>query len=526
MDRAADAAREGAPTAGRRVSTRDGRSRNAGHQASGLAPFATAPVASVVVVLAGVLTVTSGRYGFHRDELYFLAASRHLAWGYVDQPPLTPFLTGVAAALFGETPAGLRVVATLASAATVVVVALVAREVGAGRGGQAIASCCAAASGFVLGLGHMVSTTTFDLLAWVTICWLILRLLRTGDGRWWVPIGAAVGISVLNKYLVVLLLAALLVALLASGRRRMLRSGWLAVGAVVGLALAGPTLWWQATHGWPQLTVAAGISSDDGVENRVSFVPLLILQLSPFLVPVWVAGFARFWRDPATRWARPIAWAFPVLAVVVLLVGGKPYYALPLLLVVMAAGGEAVAAWARRGRRAARRVVVGMGIAAAGINSALAALPVLPPDALSVVNAINKEQGEQVGWPAFVTAVASGWAEIPPRDRPRAVIFTQNYGQAGAIDRYGPDHGLPMAYSGHMSYADWGPPPDSADGPVLTVRQKDDAGLERFFTGCREVARVDNGVGVDNQEQGGVIELCSGTVEPWSTLWPRLRHFY
>jgi 4-amino-4-deoxy-L-arabinose transferase-like glycosyltransferase len=479
-----------------------------------------------VVVLAGVLTAVSGRYGFHRDELYFMTASDHLAWGYVDQPPLTPFITGLVMSLFGETPAGVRVAATLAFAATVVVVALVARELGAGPAGQAIASCCAAVSGFVLGLGHMVSTATFDLLAWVTICWLILRLLRTGDGHWWVPIGAVAGISLLNKYLVVLLLVAVLVALLATGQRRTLRSGWLVVGVVVGLVLAGPTLWWQATHGWPQLSVAGGISSDDGVENRVMFVPLQLLQLSPLLVPIWVAGFVRLWRDPAMRWARPIAWAYPVLAVMVLLVGGKPYYALPLLIVIMAAGGEAVAAWIRRGRRAVRGVVVGVGLALAAVTSAVVALPVLPPDALSVVNAINREQGEQIGWPELVAAAARGWAQVSPDNRARAVVFTQNYGQAGAIDRYGPRYGLPQAYSGHMSYSDWGPPPDSADGPVLVVRQADGAGMERFFTDCREVARVDNGVGVENEEQGSVIALCSGTVEPWSTLWPKLRHFY
>lgn len=522
MDRAsADAAFEGPLASGTRVP--ESRSRNAEGRANRLAPFATGPVALVAVVLAGVLTAVSGRYGFHRDELYFLAASRHLAWGYVDQPPLTPFLTGVAAALFGDTPAGLRVVATLASVVTVVVVVLVARELGAGRWGQAIAAWCTAVAGFVLGLGHMVSTATFDLLAWVTICWLLLRLLRTGDGRWWVPIGVAVGVSLLNKFLVALLLVAVLVALLVTEQRRVLRSGWLAVGVVVGVAVAGPTLWWQATHDWPQLRVAGGISSDDGAENRLLFVPMQILQLSPLLAPVWVAGFVRLWRDPAMRWTRPIAWAYPVLAVLVLLVGGKPYYALPLLIVIMAAGGETVAAWTRRGRRA---FLLGAGLAAAAVTSAVVALPVLPPADVSVVNPINKEQGEQIGWPRLVAAVARGWAEIPAQDRRRAVVFTQNYGQAGAIDHYGPDHGLPAAYSGHMSYADWGPPPDSADGPVLLVRQAGGRGAERFFTGCREVARVDNGVGVDNEEQGSVVALCSGTVEPWSTLWPRLRHFY
>ncbi|WP_020576668.1 ArnT family glycosyltransferase [Actinopolymorpha alba] len=491
-----------------------------------LPAFAAAPVAGVGLVLAGLLTALSGRYGFHRDELYFLAAGDRPGWGYVDQPPLTPLIARAATTLFGESPAGLRVASTLAAVASAVVVSLLARELNASRIGQVIAACSAAASGLLLVLGHMVSTTTVDLLAWLVICWLVLRLLRTSDGRWWLAIGAAVGIAILNKYLVVLLLLALFVALLVTGPRRVLRTWWLPAGAAVAFVLALPNLWWQASNGWPQLTVAGGISADDGVENRIMFVPLQILQLSPLLVPVWVAGFVRLWRTPELRWARSMALAYPFLCALVLVLGGKAYYALPVAVVLMAAGGESVAAWLRRGRAAVRTSIAGVGLVAAVATSIVVALPVLPPQALAVVNAINKEQGEQVGWPSLVRAAAEGWSRIPEGQRDRSVVFTQNYGQAGAIELYGPDHGLPAPYSSHMSYADWGPPPDSADGPVLFVRQKDNRAAERFFTDCQQVATVDNGVGVENEEQNAAIVLCAGAVAPWSELWPDLRHFY
>lgn len=490
-----------------------------------LPAFAAVPVACVSIVTAAVLTALSGRYGFHRDELYFLRAAEHPAWGYVDQPPLTPMIARLSTAVFGDSPAGLRVASTVAAVATVVLVAFVAREFGAGRRGQLIAACCAAVSGMVLVVGHMVSTATFDLLAWIVVGWLMLRLLRTGDGRWWLLIGAVAGLAILNKYLVALLFLALLAGLAAVGPRSVLRSRWLVAGVLLALVVAGPNLWWQASHGWPQLTVASGISADDGTENRVMFVPLQLLQLSPFLVPVWVAGLVRLWRHPGLRWARSIAVAYPVLCVLVLLLGGKPYYALPLLMVVMAAGADAVATWSSRGG-GPRPWLVGSVLAAAAATSAVVTLPLLPASALEVPNAINREQGEQVGWPALVEAAAQGWAQIPAEERATAVIFTQNYGQAGAIDRYGEAYGLPKAYSGHMSYADWGPPPAGADGPVLLVRQDGDAGFERPFTGCRQVARVDNGLGVDNEEQHAAVVLCSGTTETWSELWPRLRHFY
>jgi 4-amino-4-deoxy-L-arabinose transferase-like glycosyltransferase len=487
----------------------------------GRTEFAAVPVTIVVIGVAAVLTALSPRYGFHRDELYFLVAGGHPAWGYVDQPPLTPLVARAATAIFGNTPAGLRVASTLACAVTVFVVALVGRELGGGRRAQVFAALTAAASGFVLAVGHMVSTATFDLLAWVVIAWLALRLLRTGDGRWWLALGAAVGLATLNKYLVGLLVVSLLVGVLLVGPRDVLRSRWLVGGVVIAAVVAGPNLWWQATHGWPQLTVAGGISSDDGVENRVLFVPMQIAYLSPLFVPVWIAGIRRLWRDLDLRWARPVVLAYPVLCVLVVASGGKPYYALPLLLVLTAAGCEPLARWTRGRGRVATVTVAGV---VAVVMSALITLPVLPADSLSVVNGVNAEQSEQIGWPAFTSAVAAQWSAIPAASRSRAVILTENYGEAGALARYGPAHGLPAPYSGHMSNADWGPPPDSANGPVLVVHQSGDIGPH--FTGCREVGRVNTGRNVDNQEQGAHITLCAGTAKPWSALWPSLRRYY
>jgi hypothetical protein len=196
---------------------------------------------------------------------------------------------------------------------------------------------------------------------------------------------------------------------------------------------------------------------------------------------------------------------------------------MPLLIALLVVGVEPVLGWVRPVRW--RRWAVAGVVAVAALVNAVVTLPVLPAGQLSVVNAMYKEQGEQVAWPEFVAAVADEWEQIPAGERGHAVIYTQNYGEAGAIDRYRDRYDLPRAYSGHMSYADWGRPPDSADGPVLLVRFPYNQGIREHFTGCREVARFHNPYGLDNDEQGVLIERCR-TAEPWSTLWPQLRHYY
>ncbi|MFI5733102.1 glycosyltransferase family 39 protein [Kribbella sp. NPDC051587] len=478
--------------------------------------FAARPVITVAAVLAAVLTALSGRYGYHRDELYFLVAGQKLAWGYVDQPPLTPLLARVSTDIFGNTPMGLRVVSTLASAATVIVIALLAREFGSGRTGQTVAAVCAAVSGFLPGVGHLVSTATYDLLAWMLIALFAIKLLRTNDTRWWLALGLTAGIALQNKYLIVLPIAALLVALLVVGPRHVLRSWWLPAGIAIAALIALPNLIWQFQHGWPQLTVAGGISEDDGTENRIMFIPLQILQLSPLLLPVWVAGFRRLWK---LQWPRAIALAYPILCVVVLAAGGKSYYALPLLYVFIAAGAEPALAWITRHRA--------LGAAALVFTTATSlvfTLPVLPASAVSFVIPVNKEQGEQIGWPELAASVADAWNQIPPDGRATATLFAGNYGEAGALRRFGPQHGLPTAYSSHMSFADWEHPTDAQTGPVLLVELTRNLNFEQSFTNCRQLTTITNQV--PNDENGAALVLCDAPTTPWSTLWPHLRRYY
>ncbi|MEE4026024.1 glycosyltransferase family 39 protein [Gordonia sp. PKS22-38] len=491
--------------------------------ATRLPAFAVREITAIAAVLAVVLLSLSGRYGYHRDELYFLAAGRHPAWGYVDQPPLTPMLARVSTAVFGDSVVGLRVVALLLAIATVFVAALITRELGGGRGPQILTAAAVATSSMVMVAGHMLGTPSTDILIWALVGLLTIRLLRTQEPRWYAAIGFVVGIGFLNKFLVALLAVALLASIALLGPRRILLSWWLPTGIAIAALVAAPTLVWQAANDWPQLTVAQGISDDDGAENRIMFIPSQFILLAPPYAVLWIAGIWRMLRDPDVRWSRSIPVAYGLLVVVMLVTGGKPYYVIGLLIVLLAAGAQPVLGWfARRGLTS---ILVAVIVVSAVLN-AVVTLPVLPRTEVNTVNGINREQGEQIGWPQMVDTIAEVWESIPESDRSTAVIFTQNYGQAGAVDRYGPERGLPQAYSGHMSYADWGPPGDDMTGPVILVRFPDRAAIEDSFVDCRTVARVDNGYGVDNTEQGTVVALCSGPRGPWSTVWPDLRHYY
>ncbi|EST18909.1 ArnT family glycosyltransferase [Streptomyces roseochromogenus] len=487
--------------------------------------FAAGPVGGIAAAAATLLIALSGRYGFHRDELYFLLAGQHPAWGYPDQPPLTPLLARLGAELFGSTPTGVRILPALLTAVTITLTALVARELGAGQGGQVLAAGAAACSGYTLGIGHLLSTATFDLTVWLAIILLTLRLLRTGEFRWWPSLGALVGIALLNKLLVLGLLPALALGALTAGPRgffvprpRALLGPLTAVLAALPFAI--PTLWWQAVRGWPELTVAHAISADVGIGGRLLALPMQLLQFSPVLAPLWLTGLSRLSRRPELRWARPVAVAWVVLCLLVLAGGGKGYYPIPLLYAISAAGCEPYAHWIRE-----HRARLAGGLLAALLTSALAALPVLPASALTVPMAVDPDLGEEVGWPQLARATATGWEAIPADRRATAVLLTANYGEAGAIARYGPALGLPASYSGHMGLHAWGPPSATATGPVLLVHPAGYPELEQHFTACHTVARVDNGHGTANQEQHAAVVLCAGPDRPWPVLWPLLRRY-
>jgi 4-amino-4-deoxy-L-arabinose transferase-like glycosyltransferase len=455
----------------------------------------------------------SARYGYVRDELYFLAAGHHPAFGYVDQPPLTPLLARAWSALTFNTLVGFRVLPALAFAAMVVATAAISRLLGAGRTGQVLAALATAVCSQYLGAMHELTTTTPDFVFWTVTLLLVVRLLDSGDPRWWVAIGACAGAGAEAKWNIGFLVAGLVIgfAVFGDARRLATRGGrWLLPGAVLFVALAAPDVVWQAAHGWPAFDVFRALQHDAG-HNRAVYWPAQILFTGPVLTPVWVAGLWWSLRSPAARRFRPVAVACVFVIVVQFVLGGKPYYPGAAYTFLFAAGAamfeRRVGIEGRARRRAWRPwhtipAVAGL-MVLGGLIAAPISLPVLPARALHTVplQKINYDLAESIGWPQLVSLAARSYRQLPPAQRAHTTILAGNYGEAGAFARYGAGYGLPDAYSGANNFWLWGPPParDTAAAIAVSV---DPGLLRREFASVRLVATFDNGLGVDDDEQG------------------------
>lgn len=476
----------------------------------------------------------SARYGFHRDELYFLDGARHLSASYVDQPVFTPLVARISLGLFGVSVVGLRLWAALAAAASVVVGGLLAREFGGGPFAQLLGALGVATAPAYLGADHLLETTSFDLLFWPVLALLIVRIGRTGDTRLFLLAGVVLGIGLANKHSLGFFALALVIGALLSGGSRVLLNRWSALGAVIALAFTVPDVWWQATHGWATIEMTRSLAQENGgIGNAASFLFAQLFLASPVLIPVWLLGVRALWHSTIPLW-RGLAWAYGFLLVFFATTSGaKPYYVAALYPILIGAGAVVLEErWADPSaltRRAHRVRWLAAGLALSVLLTLPFTLPVLPASTANAFNGLNTVPAETIGWPELDDTVAKVWRSLPPPQREQAVIFTSNYGEAGAINELGRSDGLPLAESGHNSEWFWGPgnPRVTAVVAVLSHVNISSAvrSLTSDFSSCREAAVLRNDQGVKNQEHDGRVEVCNGPKHSWRALWPSLRHY-
>lgn len=489
-----------------------------------LEPFARRPLLAVASIMTAVELVAASRYGFHRDELYFLECARHLSWGYVDQPPLVPGVARLVLAVFGASVFWLRFLPAVAGGAAVAMTALTARHLGGGRRAQLVSAVGAAASTQDLAAFHLLSTTAFDLLFWSTITYLFTRLVTSDDPRWWLLIGAAFGAALLNKLNVGYLAIGAVTGLAVCHRWSLLRSWWLAAGAAAAAAIFSPDVAWNATHHWAQVAMLQSLHRENStLAASLAFIPAQFIVVGPVLAWVWLPGLRRLLHHPH---GRPLGIAYLVLLVIYTLAGAKPYYLAGMYYALFAGGGL----YLEERLAAPRPVALRNRIAAITLGAVVAlplTLPVLPASALATgpwEGAINKDLSATVGWPDLTRQVAHIASTLPLTERERLVIYTGDYGAAGAIDLYGPAYRLPEAISGHNNFWWWGPA-DAPNRSTTIAVNLPRSYLLTIFTHVQRAGTVSTPRGVWSEERDDPIWICTRQRQTWAEAWPAARHY-
>lgn len=475
------------------------------------APLAWRWLALFAAVKLAVTLAFAGRYGWHRDELYYLASSRHLDLGYVDYPPVVPFLAWADQLVFKGSLVGLRLLPALAGAGIIVLAALIARELGGTTRAQAWAAFAALLSPMFLGGNLMFQTVAFDELTWALALFVFTRLLRDRDPRLWLVLGLVIGVGLETKFTIAALPVAIFLAVLIAARKTLL-SPWPWAGAGIALLLILPNIWWQSTHDW--ISVQYTLSHRGHTDGPVAYWLQQLLLVNPlFLVPC-IAGMAALWRDE--RFA-PLLHTAILVELIFFASGGKAYYPAPIYSLLYAAGAVWLDARFRRRWPA-------VSFAVANVALILVLLPVGLPvlDAQTMVKQglwkTRNDYADMIGWPELVRQTAAAYALLTPDQRTGAIILAQNYGEAGAIDYYGPALGLPGAVSPHLTYWYWAPPNLDPSAAILVGFDEQEA--NRLFADCRVAGTISNDLGIHNEEYGNTIMVCTNPRQPLWKLWP------
>jgi hypothetical protein len=495
---------------------------------------------SIVLGAASLLLhlIVNTRYGVFRDELYFIVCGEHPALGYVDQPPLIPLIAGASHALFGTALTPLRLIPALAMSATVALAAEFAGILGGGRFAQWLSGLAVLVGPVFLVDGLLLSTDALQPLTWLACGWCLTRIAQTGDERWWLGFGLAAGIALVSKFLIFFYLAGLAVGVLATPFRRSLSKPWLYLGALITLIFLAPSLYWQAENGWPFLELGkAAVEGKNLVLSPLGFLGQQALFVGPASAPIWLAGLWWLTLRPPLPHLRVFPIAFVTTGVLVYALHGKAYYLTPVYPVLFVGGALAIEGWLVR---PAYRWVAAGAIAVAGAIGAPLALPILPPEDYpayarslgmspgaaamekGVPSALPQPLADMFGWREMAEKVSAAYNALPPDERAEAVFFGRNYGEAAAIDIYGPALRGPSAISGHNNYYLWGP--RSFDGSVTIVVGGDPVQYAKLFRSVERVGELDSPYAMRSETLIPVYVLRDPRV-PLATAWPTLKHY-
>ena len=422
-------------------------------------------------------------FGLFRDELYYVACSDHLAWGFVDQPPLSILVLKTVRLLFGDSPAALRLLPALGGAAFVLLTGLMARELGGKRFALLLASVAGLAPVGNLFQFHVYSMNFIDLLFWQTCILILIRLVKTENPKLWVPFGVLAGLGLQNKVSLLLLVFGLGIGVVLTKRRNDLKSRHFWLGVALAVLIFLPYLIWNFTHGWPTLEWMHNAETQKNVKDApLAFVSGQLLYNNPLSVLVWLPGLLYFLLNREGKRYRLFGWVCLSLFLLIMAVGGKNYYLAGIYPILFAGGAVFIESALRPKTGRVLGATLGVSLITSTLFLSPLAFPILSVEQTAAYfkksgisgSQEGKELGvlpqhfaDMFGWEEFTATVAGIYKTLTPEEQARCLIYVRNYGEAAAIDYYGKDHGLPKAHCPHNSYWFWGPP--EWDGSVAII---------------------------------------------------------
>jgi 4-amino-4-deoxy-L-arabinose transferase-like glycosyltransferase len=482
-------------------------------------------IAAAVVLLH---LLTGNRYGFHRDELQFLSDARRLNWGFVAFPPFTPFVQRIALELFGLSMVGLRLFSMLAQAVAIVVSGLMARELGGNRLAQVVAAVAVAFAPVSLFEGTEFQYTSFDFLWWVLTAYFLIRLINSGNPRWWLAIGAVLGLGLETKYSIVFYIAGLLAAMALTPARRHFALKWFWGGVALAMLIFLPNLIWLFRHDFISYTFLQHIHARDVGHGRAQgfLRDQFLICTNLAAAPLWLAGLAGFLVN---RRFRVLAFTLLITVALFWIAKGRGYYTAGVYPMATAMGAVMAARWVARFRRPARVAIQGAYWAAFAFVSGYVCAVIVPLAASGPLKqfalARSYDLREEIGWNQLVQMVAQIRDSLPPEQRAHLGITTGNYGEFGAIDLLGRAYGLPTPIGTTNSEWYWGyPTPQPTTLIVIGLRREE---ADALFTGCRLAGHTANREGVRNEESQfhPDIFVCGPPRKPWAEVWREHRDF-
>ncbi len=501
---------------------------------SGLAVLCAAIAKLLVHLYAG------RHYGYYTDELYFLACARHLAWGYVDQPPLIAFVTRLGTLLFGKSLPAIRFLPALAGVAKIVLTGLIARELGGGRFAQGLAALAVLLAPGFLGIDNLLSMNVYEPLFWLACAYVVLRIVHTGNQKLWLWVGVWSGLGLLNKHSMLIFGFGMVIGLLLTRERRCFRSPWFWLGGLVAFLVFLPNLLWNIQNHFPFLELQANIRQEgrNVVPGPLAFFSQEMLAMLPLALPIWLGGLWFFFFAAKGKPFRVLGWACVATFTVILVLNPRIYYLWPAVPILFAGGSVLWESWLtspclRWVRYAYPTLMILLGAFLAPML-----LPVLPvetyiryaaathlePPAIEKwkLGPLPQMYAAQFGWEEMVATVAQVYQSLPPDVQPKTAIFAQNFGQAGAIDLFGPKYGLPNAISGHQNYFLWGPRDYTGESVIVLQGRQDQ--LEQIYASVEKRAHVSNPYSMPREH--GDIFYCRGLKAPLKQMWPMVKNWH